>query len=145
MPRRLPTAKRLSESASVRSETDETIRTETTTRDEGTTFDLGPLPRRPEPQASARRRSRSGGTRRTIPAFDVLVTETADADDGAHGLGSDTVSEALGAGWGLREISSILRWALADLAVALLEVERRMMLASKDKSTGARARLPFRN
>jgi hypothetical protein len=61
--------------------------------------------------------------------------------------GSDTVADALVAGWGLTEISSILRWALADLAVALLEIERRLALSSHETKSaeGTERRLPVSN
>ena len=72
--------------------------------------------------------------------------------------GSDTVADGPGADWALREISSetssgisskicsIVRWALADLAVALLEIERQLALSSEEtQSAGGSRRFAARN
>jgi hypothetical protein len=102
-----------------------------------------PLPRPSHLTSVPNGRTRSGAMRRRatrLGAGDLVV-------DGASALlgryGSDTVSDALVAGWGMREISSILRWALADLAVALREVERRMALASDETPDGLEQRRLF--
>lgn len=61
--------------------------------------------------------------------------------------GSDTVPHVPGADGALHEISSVLRWALADLAVALLEMERQLVLSSEETQSagGCQRRLAARN
>lgn len=61
--------------------------------------------------------------------------------------GSDTASNAPVADGALREVSSILRWALADLAVALMEIERQLVLSSDGTQSagGPASRLATRN
>src|SRR3569832_58537 len=92
--------------------------------------------------AVRRRAPRSGGGRLDAGG---LVVDGSSAMLGRYG--SDTVADALVAGWGLTEISSILRWALADLAVALLEIERRLALSSHETKSaeGTERRLPVSN
>jgi hypothetical protein len=144
MRRRLSSAKRSVQSGS---ESDESIANDNTTTDEPTSCVLGPLPRPSHLLASGNRRPRAATARRRFRRIDggVIAEELEGEPGGLNRCGNDTVADALIAGWGMREISSILRWALADLAVALMEVERRMILASENKSDGPRRRLPARN
>lgn len=107
-----------------------------------------PLPRPSHLTSGSRGRTRSGATRRRASRhLDVggLVVDGSSTLLGRYG--SDTVSDALVAGWGLREISSILRWALADLALALREVERRLARDADATTTagGSESCLPARN
>ncbi|HEY4185439.1 MAG TPA: hypothetical protein VGP07_10240 [Polyangia bacterium] len=109
--------------------------------DEPTSCTVGPLLRPSPLLTGGSRRTRVGAARRPLPRMDGDLDAMT---DGAVGrLGNDTVSEALLAGWGMREISSILRWALSDLAVALMEVERRMLVADDDGGS-VRRRTPAR-
>ena len=95
----------------------------------------GPLPRPAHVTPGSRGRTRNGAPRRRAARWgiDGRVVDGASTLLGRYG--GDTVSDALVAGWGLHEISSILRWALADLAVALLEIERRQALSSHETRT----------
>ena len=142
MRRRVPDARR---TGPTNAENDETVANDVVDADAPVSCDPGSLPRPSHLLATAKRRSRVSALRRRGARLDLgnLVAEGASGILGRYG--SDTVSEALVAGWGMREISSILRWALADLAVALLEVERRMALESEEKSGGARRRPSGRN
>lgn len=118
----------------------------------GVTCAPGPLPRPSHGASGTKGRTRSGAVRRRTQRLDTgeLVVDGSNTMLGRYG--SETVSDALVAGWGLVEISSILRWALSDLAVALLEVERRLALSSHETRTqeaktvdDSQSRLPVSN
>jgi len=142
MRRRVPGAKRTVQNGA---ENDGVVASYATDGNDVTSCALGPLPHPMHLTSGGKGLTRSGAMRRRplrLQASDLVV-------DGSNALlgryGSDTVADALVAGWGMREISSILRWALADLAVALREVERRMTLASEETPDGSQRRLFARN
>ena len=142
MRRRVPGAKRAVQNSA---ENDNVLAADAADEDEVTGCAPGPLPRPWHLTAGSKGRTRTGAMRRRalrLHAGDMVV-------DGPNALlgryGSETVADTLVAGWGMREISSILRWALADLAVALGEVERRMALTSEETPDGSQRCLFARN
>jgi len=111
-----------------------------------------------------RTRPRAGGpTSNTTAGNDGSRGRACEAPRGSHlsveaplGAGMDAPAERyhpdtscgapVGAG-GEREISSILRWADADLALVLLKVGRRLALSSHEtkSAVGARSRVAASN
>jgi len=142
MRRRVPSAKRAVQNSA---ENDSVPASDVAVGDDMISCAPGPLPRPSHLTSGTKGRTRSGAMRRRVPRLRAgdLVVDGSDALLGRYG--SDTVADALVAGWGMREISSILRWALADLAVALGEVERRMAHAPEETPDGPQRRLFARN